>query len=211
MKQGISVTTFYFEDEGRHHMKKAAQLAAKRGKDLAIKHFVVFTRDGEGAVLLKDLLQPSDASVVAVTFPYKHPLFVPDESGEYRDLIPETSVPKTVKYLTDRGIELVRGTAPFTEGFFIPGVRDPKLEGIRYALQLFSSGLHLCVQAVAMATDAGAIEPGDEVIAMSADTAIVARASSSRYVFHPTEGMEIREIICKPRQLTLRDGERRGR
>lgn len=107
--------------------------------------------------------------------------------------------------LESEGIQVIRGTAPFAENFFIPGVRDPKLEGIRYALQLISSGLHLCIQAVTMATDAGIIEPGEEVIAMSADTAIVAKAASSRYLFHPIQGMEIREIVCKPRHLTLRE------
>lgn len=205
MKQGVSVPTFYFEDEGRQHMKRTAQLAAKRGKDLSVRHYVVFTRDGSGATALKQRLKGANAAVIAVSFPYKHLLQVPGASGEYRETPPETSDPETVNRLTDEGIQLVRGTAPFVESFFIPGVRDPKLEGIRYALQLISSGLHLCIQAVTMAADAGAIEPGEEVIAMSADTAIVAKASSSRYLFHPNQGMEIREVICKPRQLTLRE------
>lgn len=39
----------------------------------------------------------------------------------------------------------------------------------------------------------------EEVIAMSADTAIVAKGSSVAWMFHPEKGMKICEIICMPR------------
>lgn len=199
---GAEKSVFYFDDEGRSHMKQAARLAAKRGKELAVENYVVFTRDGSGAIeLLKHL--KGTGRVIATTFPYRQTVHTL-ESGGLQERTSDTLSAQAIAELAEAGVRLVRGTAPFTESFFIPGVSDPKLEGIRYALQLLSSGLHLCVQAVTMAVDAGEIEPGVEVISMSADTAIVAKASSTRYLFHPQVGMEIREIICKPRSLTLR-------
>lgn len=47
------------------------------------------------------------------------------------------------------------------------------------------------------------LDRNTQVIAMSADTAIVARSSLSTWLFHPREGMEINEIICKPNKLTI--------
>ena len=61
----------------------------------------------------------------------------------------------------------------------------------------------MCVEAIIMATDAGYVEPGEYVIAMSADTAIVANGVSSTWLFHPDEGMTISEIICKPKFFTV--------
>lgn len=49
-----------------------------------------------------------------------------------------------------------------------------------------------------MGCDSGCAEPGEEVIAMSADTAIVATACQKRWLFHPEKGMRIKEILCKP-------------
>jgi len=86
---------------------------------------------------------------------------------------------------------------PF-QSIIIPGVADAKLEGIQHALKL--GGFNLCVQAILMATDSGELEPGEAVLSMSADTAIIATGTQTKFLFHPIEGMDIREIICKPRK-----------
>mgnify|MGYP001054809112 CR=1 FL=1 len=203
MRDGVNKSVHYYDDEGRHHLSKTAQLAVKRGTELEIAKYVVFTSDGDGALALTKHLKETPAKVVAVSFPYKQPFKIADDGGTTHEVFPGTSSPEVAKALADAGISLVRGPAPFAESFFIPGVKDPKLEGIRYALQLISGGLHLCIQAITMATDAGYLEPGEDVVSMAADTAIVASASSTRLLFHPQVGMEIREIICKPRKLTL--------
>jgi hypothetical protein len=79
---------------------------------------------------------------------------------------------------------------------------DPKLTGIREALRLISGGLGLVVQAAAMACDAGAIKEGEHIISFAADTAAVITASHADTIFLPDVGMEVHEIICKPRVLT---------
>ncbi len=85
----------------------------------------------------------------------------------------------------------------------LPGTVESKVKIIQATLSLISGGLPLCVQAVLMACDAGHVEPGEEVISMSADTAIVARAAQTRWLFHPERGLEIREIICMPRYCNI--------
>lgn len=54
-----------------------------------------------------------------------------------------------------------------------------------------------------MSCDSGYVEQDEEVIAMSSDTAIVASASKKQWLFHPNHGLEIKEIICKPKKFTI--------
>lgn len=197
---GKSSSTFYFYKEGRENLPKTLELVLKRAKSRRVKKLIIFTRDGDSAFQAAKLCD--GLSVIAVTFPYKQRFTERDDKGNERDFVAPTSMPEVAERLRKAGVSLVRGTMPFQQ-VVIPYVRDPKVEGIKHALGLFGDGLSLCVQAVLMATDAGEIEPAEEVVSMSADTAIVATGTSSHWLFHPAEGMEIREIICKPRVLTV--------
>ena len=51
---------------------------------------------------------------------------------------------------------------------------DTKIRTINSTLSLLSRGLNLCIEAIIMASDAGYVEQGEEIIVFSADTAIVA-------------------------------------
>ncbi len=101
------------------------------------------------------------------------------------------------KELESKGISVVQSTMPFQE-VIIPEPAT-QADAIQATLGLISPGMHLCVQAVLMATDAGLVQQGEEVVSMCADTAIVATGALSHWMFHPEQGLEIREIICKPR------------
>lgn len=195
---GSSRPTFYFDRPGRHNLSKTVQLVSRRAAKGDTGRVVVFTRDGEGVFRLAKILEPQ--RLVGVTFPYKQ-LFSHSDDLRGDPVMPPTSLPDVVSRFRTLDIALVRGTMPFQPPV-IPYVIDAKVEGIRNALNIISRGLNLCVQAVLMACDAGAIEPGETVISMSADTAIVARGAPSLLMFHPTTGMQIREIICKPTEYT---------
>jgi len=96
-------------------------------------------------------------------------------------------------------------------------------ESAQNTLRRFSEGMKVCVQIVLMATDAGVISKGEEVIAVAgtgyydfeekgggADTAVVMEALDSKSFFDISfskgerrrvkekEGRKIKEIICKP-------------
>jgi hypothetical protein len=58
--------------------------------------------------------------------------------------------------------------------------------------------MQLCVQAVLMGCDAGAIQPAQRCIAMSADTAIVAHAENAFNFLGDQSRFSIEHIICKP-------------
>ncbi len=65
--------------------------------------------------------------------------------------------------------------------------------------------MSLCVQAVLMASDAGFVELGEHVIAMTSDTSILVRsAGTERFL----TDLIVREIICKPVLLTIGKSEK---
>jgi len=73
-------------------------------------------------------------------------------------------------------------------------------------LYLFCPGLKVSVLSAVTAADAGAIPIDREVVSMAGTerglgTAIVVKPSYSDCLFDPQIGLEIREIICKPRTM----------
>lgn len=200
---GVLRSIYYFNSEGRHNLPKTVELVVDRAKELGIGNIIVFTSNGEGAFLVKENLGDDiPIKVHAATFPYKQVFFGKDAEGNIIENIPDTSLPEVREKLTSMGINLVQGVMPLQD-IILPGAKDIKTQTIHYTLTLISAGLRLCVQAILMAVDGGHIESGETVIAMSADTAIVARSSLSTWLFHPNHGLEINEIICKPNRCTI--------
>ena len=204
MSEGIEKSIFYFKSEGKKNISKTVDLVIERAISLSIKNIIVFTSDGEGAFLIKDKL-PTDSTIQihAATFPYKQIFHDQQSDGSVKEFHAKTSDIDIKEKMKKNAINLIQGVMPLQD-IILPGIRDVKTQSISYTLSLFSNGLKLCVQAILMATDGGHIEPKESVIAMSADTAIVARSSRTSWLFHPLEGLQINEIICKPSELTLK-------
>jgi hypothetical protein len=203
MNLGESKQIFYFNSEGRQNLKKTVDLVVRRAKELGIKQIIVFTANGDGAFLLKEKLGiDSEIRVHAATFPYKQVFYSKDKNGNNVGSLAEMSIPEVRDKIKELGINLIQGVMPLQD-IIVPGAKDVKTLTIHHTLSLISGGLRLCVQGILMAVDGGHIEPGEYIIAMSADTAIVARSCLSTWLFHPTDGLEINEIICKPNQFTI--------
>jgi hypothetical protein len=192
----------YFPEEGKLNLEQTINFIYERAKELDIKKVIIFSGDGEGPTRAVERFRGTPMTIIAATFPYKMPFYIEDESGTRQKRFARLSEQEIRQSLLKQGVEIIQGTMPFQD-IFIPGVRDTKLLTIYETLGLFSGGMQLCVQAIIMATEAGKVEPGEIVIAASADTAIVAQASLKSFLFHPDEGMEIKEIICKPNNLTV--------
>ena len=194
---------FYFKEEGKMNISKTAELSIRKAKEEGISKILVFTGDGEGPLeLRKQLGNEKQVNIIAVTFPNLMPFFQKEGNGEIKEFFPKTSYTELKEVFNSKNIKLVQGVMPF-EDVVIPGARDSKVMTIKEALGLFSGGLKLCVQASLMATDSGAIKPGEKVISMSADTSIITNGANSNFLFHPIRGLKINKVICKP--LTFQD------
>lgn len=190
-------TIVYFEREGKENIEQTIHLVSKRATETGIKKVVIFTSDGVGPLKAHELLYRTHTRVIAVTFPYKRQFIVQKEDGSEERVFPGTSDNNVVKQFAEKGIPLVRCPMPFDD-IVIPWAPSNKLEAIKWTLQLVSKSFPLCIQAILMATECGEVEPGEEVIAASSDTAIIATGCPSRLLFHPKLGMKIKEFICRP-------------
>jgi len=187
----IKRATTYFETEGIANLDATIEAVLHRLAEGDIQKVVVFTGTGNG--VLKLLPRAKGFKICAASFAPNVPHRAAGagvESGEVLQLLKENNV------------DLVHGNMPF-EDIIVPDVRDPKIAAIEAAYDTLSGGLSLCVQAVIMCTEAGSVMPGEDVIAMCADTAVVVTGCHKPLMFSPFDGLEIREIVCKPRRLTL--------
>ncbi len=140
-------------------------------------------------------------NIIAVTFPSQTQL----PAGEPTDYCIQGEM---AEYLASHSIPVVRAHLPFdlirshTKG---SGPLGQDFGLIDNALRIFCGSMSLCVQAVLMASDAGHVDFGEHVLAMTSDTSILVRAATtSRFL----TDLIVREIICKPVLLTIVKSEK---
>lgn len=181
-------TITYFEEEGKVNLDETMEIVASALKDNPDYKCAIFSSSGEGPRKLVELDPSLKERLIAISFP-----MMLDREEEKRM--------NEIFALKDEGFETILAKPPFRD-IMLPRNEDPLHRGIKETLNLFSGGMALCVQAVLMARDAHLLKDSELVIAAAADTAIIATAAMSELLFYPPLGMEIQEILCKPRKLT---------
>lgn len=195
-------TTEYFHAEGKDNLRNCMRIAFEAAVERQIDTIVIFTGIGEGPEIAIKEFWPltgfRDVKLIAVTFPYGKRFKGDSEvniSSQIRDLLEANKVP------------LIRAHLPFdpiTAHYRDHGILGQDLTLIGNALSIFGGSMSLCVQAALMACDAGCLETGDHVIAMTSDTAIIVRtAPTDRFL----TDFVVREVLCKPLFLTIGKGE----
>lgn len=120
--------------------------------------------------------------------------------GGYTYWVEQEEYADTLDKLLDAGVTVVQGTRPFA-----PPSRslnwEVTLEGvIDKTLELFGAGTKIAVEVAVMATDAGEINEGEEIISCAGtfkglDTAILVKTAFSMNFF---KQFEVKEVIAKP-------------
>jgi hypothetical protein len=192
---------FYFDVCGQINTEKSLKLAIQRASELDINKLVVASETGLSALKAAAMLRNSKIDLIVVTSAAGTKI----ENtiiGNLRIGIPDK---KIWDQLETSGAEIVRATDPlFNIGAALEHKGVPTLATlIRFCLRMISSGTAVCVTATLMATDNGVLREGEEVVAVAGswiglDTALVVRAANSVNLLK-AGAMEIREIICKPR------------
>jgi hypothetical protein len=186
--------TTYFLTEGKSNLSECLKLCFSHAKAAGIQNIVVFTSAGEGLELAckKFLTSPqfSDVRITGVSFPIG---IVPTEALEVPD--------ERRKLLEEFGIPIIRAAFPLN---FPIEPTAPTKSPVQIALEFFSGGTVMCLNAAIVACDAGRIQPGEHVIVMAADTAYVVKATPSSMAH---SALSVREIICKPLIQDITKGE----
>ena len=193
--------TFYFNVCGQVDTEKALELAIQRARELNIKKLVVASETGLSALKAVDMLRGSEINLIVVTSAAGTKI---EKSiiGDLRIGIPDKRI---WDQLEKNDTKIVRATDPLHNiGAALEHKGVPTLATlVRLSLKMISSGTAVCVTATLMATDNGVLREGEEVVAVAGswvglDTALVVRAANS-VNFLKAGAMQIREIICKPR------------
>jgi hypothetical protein len=194
-----STSITYFGEEGRENMISVLGVIRRRMKKqphLRRLKLVIFTAYGEGPARAYNMLQEFEPQIIAVTCP-------PDFTVKHGDETYAPKIePKLRKFFDGVGIRVLTGRLPFDRIDGMEG-HNHEMQLLRDALSIFGGGIVPCVQAVMQACDMGAVEIGEQVIAMSGDWAVLMTASNTRSVFTREKGIAVNEIFCKPSKFDI--------
>jgi hypothetical protein len=205
MIPGFQYPTEYFMQEGKENLARCLQATFAAALAHRVGKVVIFTSAGRGVMMALDEYRSqekySHIELVAVSFPSQSQFTAGDPL--------EHCIPGSVlETLSERGVPVVRAHLPFDPirtHYVGQGVLGQDFGLIGNALRIFGGSMSLCVQAVLMASDAGFVELGEHVIAMTSDTSILVRAAGTERFL---TDLIVREIICKPVLLTIGKSEK---
>ena len=186
----------YFDDMGKWKQNTAAvvEIVGRELKSSRIKQVVVATCTGYTGAQFAPLAEANPkASFVGVAM-----------ASAIDKLYDVKWSARHGKIMEQAGVKLVRGTHVLTGGMdralqeqfkgYAPGTL------VAQTLYMFSQGMKVCVEIIAMVCDAGLLREGVQVIACAGtgsgcDTAIVATSAGSANLFK----MRIHRVLAMPR------------
>jgi hypothetical protein len=188
----IEKKIIYFEKPGRENTADCLEIVKEALKKENYKHIVVASTSGDTGTLFSEAFKNSGINLVIVTH----------SSGFKEPNTHEMSV-ETRKKIEKNGARIFTGPmlthsleTCLTSKF---GGSYPTLI-IANSLRRFGEGAKVCCEIVMMATDAGLIPEGEEVLAVAgtargADTVMVLKSAASKRFLD----LKVLEILAKPR------------
>jgi|HubBroStandDraft_6_1064221.scaffolds.fasta_scaffold01157_10 hypothetical protein len=206
MQKQFTAPITYFLQEGKSNLEHCLKIAFESAKQQSVNKIVVFTAIGDGIrVALETFCGLPDFAhirLVAVTFPVGQAFTDAEGKAIHVDISAENTL-----LMKKHEIPVIKAHLPFDPIATFHqrgGVLGQDMSLVGEALSMFGGSMSLCVQAILMACDAGAIGLGEHVIAVTSDTAILAQASCTSRMLRE---LVIREILCKPAVLSIGRGE----
>ena len=202
MPKSFIAPTTYFLQEGRENLEDCLKVAFQSAVQHEVKTVIIFTAYGDGVKMAIEkfcsLQEYSHIRLVAVTFPAGKS-FTNQNKEPVEVRIPDD----VVELLKSHDVPVVRAHLPFDVVEPSAAWRTQVGRGFNLlgeTLNMFCGSMSLCVQAITLACDAGHVEAGEHVVALTSDTAILAMAAVTRKMLSE---LVIREVLCKPAILTI--------
>lgn len=179
----------YFETTGRDNSDAVLQIAARRAAELGIKTIIVASTKGYTAVKAVEALQGFKVIIVGHVHGYSEPNL-------------QTFKPEHRRIVESKGGTIIHAAHAFAGlsralrhkyNMFVLG------EVMADTLRIFGHGTKVACEIAMMATDAGLVSSGEDVIAIGgtgsgADTALVVRAANTHRFFE----LKVLRVLCKP-------------
>ena len=182
----------HFEKAGEKNTQKTLEIAIECAKKRGIKYIVVASTTGATGALAAKMLKDSGIKLIVVTHNTGFGKEGEQEfSKDFKSEIENLGASVYTGTMVLRGLgTAIRNKLQYSEQ-----------EIINSTLRMFSQGIKVCVEIVAMTSDAGLIST-DDVIAIAgtakgADTACIIKPNSSNRFFD----IKINEILCKPKEF----------
>ena len=182
----------YFEKPGRENTADCLEIVKEALKKENYKHVVVASTSGNTGILFSESLKGSGVNLIVVTHSsgFKEP-----NKHEMPEDIKKKIEKNGAKVFT--GSMLTHSLETSLASKF--GGSYPTLI-IANSLRRFGEGSKVCCEIVMMATDAGLIPEGEEVLAVAgtargADTVMVLKSAASKRFLD----LRVLEILAKPR------------
>ena len=174
----------YFESLGPENTDVTFRLARERAHELGIRKIVIASTTGATARKAMDWFRDDSVQLV----------IIPHQWDFHREVNPFP--PDLAATLREAGHVVHFGTMLFHTGELF-GSPVPQL--MADLLRCFCQGFKVCFEIVLMATDAGHVKSGEQVIAIAgtgrgSDTALVLQAASSQHL----KKLRVNEILAKP-------------
>jgi hypothetical protein len=193
----------HFDSEGHENLPNVIKnvknylRALLTSENSNLPKIIFLTGQGEGPMIAYNQLSGLDVTIIAVTFPHGFSVRI-GENESFSPQIPE----RVRKFFNGVGIPIITGRLSFDT---IDGAdfHNKEMELLRSTLEIFGGSMPLAIQAVLQAADSGFVETGEQVIAVTSDTAVLITASTTKQFLSKTCGMMVNEIICKPRRFTI--------
>jgi len=180
----------YFPETGASNTDRCLALARERAEELGIQHVVVASTSGQSGLRATELLHGLHLVVVSHSAGFRGPN-IEEMQPEHRRAIEAAGVHVlTCQHAfggVGRAVRRKLGTYQVDEV-------------MAFVLRTFCDGVKVACEITLMATDAGLIPAGREVIAVGGtgqglDSALVLRSANSQDFFD----LRVLEVICKPR------------
>jgi hypothetical protein len=188
----------YFRYCGEANTEKVLQAAKLRCEETGLTKVVIASETGRSALKALNIFKGTKIKLIVVTH---YPATTWGPKGDIPIGLKRKEYAKTLKKLEDNGVKIVQGTRPFAPPTRSINWEFPTPEGIiDKTLEIFGAGTKIAIEAAVMATDAGEVDAGEEVVSCAGtykglDTALVVKTAYSGGFF---KEFEVREIIAKP-------------
>jgi hypothetical protein len=196
--EDVERNVVYFRYCGEINTEKVLRAARLRCEELRLNEVVIASETGRSAVKALDAFRGADIKIIVVTH---YPATTWGPKGDIPIGLKRKEYAETLKKLTENEVRIVQGTRPFA-----PPSRSINWEYLTpesvvdKTLEIFGAGTKIAIEAAIMATDAGEVDEGEEIISCAGtykglDTALLVKTTYSMNFF---KEFEVEEIVAKP-------------
>jgi len=188
----------YFRYCGEVNTEKVLHAAKLRCEETGLTKVVIASETGRSVLKALNIFKGTKIKLIVVTH---YPATTWGPKGDIPIGLKRKEYAKTLKKLEENGVKIVQGTRPFAPPTRSINWEFPTSEGIiDKTLEIFGAGTKIAIEAAVMATDAGEVDAGEEIVSCAGtykglDTALVVKTAYSGGFF---KEFEVREIIAKP-------------